>query len=92
MRQYLEAVKRGDTTSAYAALGAAPGDRGVALTESGVVDSRTHIGRIDSHGTGDTATVEVDLQTPGGPYYGEYTVRKNDTGAAVIVQHSLVKP
>ncbi len=32
------------------------------------------------------------LQTPGGPYYGEYTVRKNDTGAAVIVGHSLVKP
>lgn len=92
VRQYLEAVKRGDSTAAYAALGAAPGDRGAALTETGIVDARTRIGRIDSHGNGDTATVEVDLQTAGGPYYGEYTVRKNDTGAAVIVQHSLVKP
>jgi len=92
VRQYLEAVKRGDSTAAYAALGAAPGDRGASLTESGIVDAHTRIGRIDSHGGGDTATVEVDLQTAGGPYYGEYTVRKNDTGAAVIVQHSLVKP
>ncbi len=92
VRQYLEAVKRGDSSAAYAALGASPGDRGASLTEAGIVDAHTRIGRIDSHGTGDTATVEVDLQTAGGPYYGEYTVRKNDTGAAVIVQHSLVKP
>jgi len=92
VRQYLEAVKRGDSSAAYAALGASPGDRGASLTEAGIVDAHTRIGRIDSHGTSDTATVEVDLQTAGGPYYGEYTVRKNDTGAAVIVQHSLVKP
>ena len=91
VRQYLVAVSRGDQDSAYAALGGSPGDRGVQLTEAGIVDARTKIGTVESRGTGDTATVTVDLHTPDGLYYGQYTVRRNDTGAAVIVQHSISK-
>ncbi len=91
VRQYLAAVSRGDQDSAYAALGGSPGDRSVQLTEAGIVDAHTKIGRIVAHGAGDAATVNVDLQTPDGTYYGQYTVRRNETGAAVIVQHSIGK-
>ena len=91
VRQYLAAVSRGDEESAYAALGGSPGDRGVQLTEAGIVDAHTKIGKVEAHGAGNAATVNVDLQTPDGVYYGQYTVRRNETGAAVIVQHSIAK-
>ena len=91
VRQYLAAVSRGDQESAYAALGGSPGDRGVALTEAGIVDARTKIGKVEAHGGANSATVNVDLQTPDGTYYGQYTVHRNETGAAVIVQHSIAK-
>jgi hypothetical protein len=93
VRQYLEAVKRGDQDGAYAALGTTPGAKGATLTEAAVVDSQTRVGRIDAHAAAnDNALVSVQLQTPNGPYYGQYTVHKTDTGAAVIVAHSIVKP
>jgi hypothetical protein len=93
VRQYLEAVKRGDQDGAYAALGTTPGAKGATLTEAAVVDSQTRVGRIDAHSAAnDNALVSVQLQTPNGPYYGQYTVHKTDTGAAVIVAHSIVKP
>ena len=93
VRQYLEAVKRGDQDGAYAALGSTPGAKGVTLTEQGVVDSQTRVGRIDAHAAAnDNALVSVQLQTANGPYYGQYTVHKTETGAAVIVAHSIVKP
>ena len=92
VRQYLEAIKRGDEDGAYAALGSTPGAKGQ-LTESGVVDSRTHVGRIDAHSAAnDDALVSVQLSTSSGPYFGQFTVHKTDTGAAVIVAHSIVKP
>jgi hypothetical protein len=93
VRQYLEAVKRGDQDDAYAALGASPGDRGASLTEAGIVDSQTRVGRIDAHPAANhDALVSVQLETPSGPYFGQFTVHKIDTGAAVIVAHSIVKP
>ena len=93
VRQYLEAVKRGDQDGAYAALGSTPGAKGATLSEQGVVDSQTHVGRIDARtAANDNALVSVQLQTPNGPYYGQYTVHKTETGAAVIVAHSIVKP
>lgn len=93
VRQYLEAVKRGDQDGAYAALGASPGSKGASLSEAGVIDSQTRVGRIDAHAAAnDDALVSVQLQTASGPYYGQYTVHKTDTGAAVIVAHSIVKP
>lgn len=93
VRQYLEAVKRGDEDGAYAALGTSPGAKGASLSEAGVVDSRTHVGRIDAHAAAnDNVLVSVQLQTASGPYFGQYTVHKTDTGAAVITAHSIAKP
>ncbi len=92
VKQYLLAVAHGDDAAAYAALGASPGDRGANLTEAGVVDTKTRFGRSDAQPVANgNVVVTVPFQTTMGAYIGTYTVHRNDTGAAVIVSHSLSK-
>ncbi|HMD02146.1 MAG TPA: hypothetical protein VKG44_04190 [Candidatus Baltobacteraceae bacterium] len=92
VRQYLAALARGDDVSAYAALGAAPGARGVSLSEKPYVDKTTRLGRVSATGTSDSATVDVELQTAGGTYFGQYTVERAPSGEVVIRSHKLEKP
>ncbi len=92
VRQYLGAVERGEPTAAYAALGAAPGDKRVALKEAGIVDPATRIGRIDVQpGAGGDVFLTVPLRTASGPYVATYTVRRSESGAAIIVDHAISK-
>jgi hypothetical protein len=91
VRQYLLSIARGDTTSAYAVLSPAPG-AGSAPPEVGAVDSSLRISKIEARGSGDGAMVTVDLTTASGPYYGQYTVHRSVTGAAIIVSHTFAKP
>jgi hypothetical protein len=88
----LLSIARGDTDSAYAALGEGPGSHAGSLPEIGSVDNTLQITKIESHGTDSTATVNVDVTTSSGPYYGQYTVHKSATGAAIIVSHTFGKP
>jgi hypothetical protein len=90
VRQYLLSLAAGDTESAYAALAQPPGAGGV--PELGAVDSSLHIEKIEARGTDSAATVNVDVTTASGPYYGQYTVHRSATGAAVIVSHTFAKP
>ena len=90
MRGYLAAVQRGDTDSAYAALGSSPG--GSDIPEQGVVTSASRIKHVEARGAGDAASVNVDFQTPSGFFFGQYTVRRTPSGAAIIVQHAIIKP
>jgi cytoskeletal protein RodZ len=92
VRQYLLSIARGDTDSAYAALGQGPGAHAGSLPEAGAVDSTMHISKIEARGSESSATVNVDLTTSAGPYYGQYTVHKSSTGAAIIVSHTFAKP
>jgi hypothetical protein len=92
VRQYLLALARGDTTSAYAVLSPAPGAGGETPPEAGALDSSLHIAHIEARGSDSAATVNVDLTTANGPYYGQYTVHRSSTGAAVIVSHTFGKP
>jgi len=92
VRQYLLSIARGDTDSAYAALGDAPGSHPDSVPEIGTVDSTMHIAKIMARGSDSSATVDVDLTTSAGPYYGQYTVHKSATGAAIIVSHTFGKP
>ena len=85
---YLASVERGDRDSAEAELASPPSG---ALPEEGIVDADTSIRYVAVHGSGDVVTVDVDLQTAGGPYAAHYTVRKSSTGAAVIADHSIAK-
>jgi hypothetical protein len=85
---YLSALERGDRESAAAELASRPAG---ALPEEGVVDQSTQIRGVEVHGTGDIVTVDVDLTTSAGAYSAQYTVKKSPTGAALIVNHSIVK-
>ena len=92
VRQYLLALARGDTDSAYAALGNGPGSHPASVPEAGALDATMRIGRITAVGSDSSATVNVDLTTASGPYSGQYTVHKSATGAAIIVAHTFGKP
>lgn len=90
VRQYVAAIGRGDEATAYAAFG--PGAAGnVKLIESGVLDGTTRIRHVEARGVGNNATVNVDLKTAKGLYFGQYTVRRTDSGAALITEHALNK-
>jgi len=88
VRGYLAAVARGDLASAAAALG----NSSDSVTESGVVDASTRIKHVEARGAGEAATVNVDFETSSGAYFGQFTVRRSATGAAVIVAHQIIKP
>jgi hypothetical protein len=92
VRQYLLALARGDTDSAYAALGNSPGSHPASVPEAAALDATMHIGRITAVGSDTSATVNVELTTASGAYSGQYTVHKSATGAAVIVAHTFGKP
>jgi hypothetical protein len=88
VRQYVAAIERGDTTTAYAAFG--PNAAGnVTLLESGTLDASTRIRHVEARGAGDNATVNVDLKTAKGLYFGQYTVHRTESGAALITDHAL---
>jgi hypothetical protein len=88
VRVYLSSVGRGDRDSAAAELASPPSG---ALVEDGIVDASSEIRHVEVHGTGDVVTVDVDLHTSSGAYAAQYTVKKSSTGAALIVDHSIVK-
>jgi len=47
---------------------------------------------LDAHGTDDGATVNVDVATSKGNYFVRFSLRRNNNGAAVIVDHDFIKP
>jgi hypothetical protein len=91
VRAYLAAVARGDTAGAYAQLGTTPDVATPALPETGIVTAATRIVHVEARGGENAVTVNVDMQTPSGAYFGQYTVHRSSTGAAIIVQHSIFK-
>jgi len=91
VRAYLAAVARGDTDGAYAQLGTTPGVATGALPEAGIVTRAARIVHVEARGGENAVTVNVDMQTPSGAYFGQYTVHRSANGAAIIVQHSIFK-
>lgn len=89
VRQYVGAIERGDDATAYASFG--PSSSGVKLIESGVLDPSTRIQHVEARTAGNNATVNVDLKTAKGLYFGQFTVHRTDAGAALITDHALNK-
>lgn len=88
VRQYVAAIARGDDATATAAFG--PDAAGnVKLIESGVIDSSTHISHVEARSAGDNVTVNVDLKSPKGLLFGQYTVHRTPSGAALITDHAI---
>jgi hypothetical protein len=89
VRAYFAALARGDDADARAALDPSkPHDLG----EKEFVDSSLRITSLDAHGTGNTATVNVDLVTTRGDYFEQFFLRRSPTGTAVIIEHTYIKP
>jgi outer membrane biosynthesis protein TonB len=92
VRAYLTALARGDDTAAEAALDAPTGSREASLTEKEFAGPDMRIARIEAHGTGDSARVDVDLLTAKGAYFAQFFVKKSASGAPLIVDHDFIKP
>jgi len=89
VRQYIGAVSRGDTETARAAFGSnASGEH---LAETGIVDASTRIQHVEARSAGDNVTVNVDMRTASGLYFGQYTVHRTPSGAALITTHAINK-
>jgi hypothetical protein len=91
VRAYLRALQRGDDDSAYASLGAEPGQHGVNLNEKQFADSSMRIRRVEAHGGVDSAQVEVDVESTNGAYFAQFFLRRTASGAAVIYNKNFVK-
>ena len=88
VRQYIAAVARGDDATARAAFGS---DAPASLAEAGIVNASTRIQHIEARSAGDNVTVNVDLRTATGLYFGQYTVHRASSGAALIANHAINK-
>jgi hypothetical protein len=91
VRRYLDALIAGNENAAYAALGASPGDPNARLSEEAFIDRGTRITSMrttSAYATG--ATVEVELRSSRGSYYGTYHVTSG-AGGLVIDQHDYIK-
>jgi hypothetical protein len=92
VRSYLNELSSGDDATAAAALGAPAGSRAARLSEKEFADRSMRIVKLDAHGTVDTASVNVDLTTSKGAYFAQFTLRRSASGAALIVDHTFIKP
>ncbi|MBC5811656.1 MAG: hypothetical protein GIW95_12505 [Candidatus Eremiobacteraeota bacterium] len=93
VRTYLNALARGDDATAQALIAARPNSHAGALSEKAFADSSMRITGLDAHGTPDDgAMVNVDITTAKGNYFARFTLRRNNNGAAVIVDHDFIKP
>ncbi len=90
VRAYLSALARGDDAAARASLDAPAGSSAAQLSEKTLAGPGMRITGIQAQGTGDNATVNVDIGTPQGAYFAQFFVKRSPTGAAVIYNHSVV--
>jgi len=92
VRSYLNALARGDDAAARMALSAPAGSRAARLSEKEFADASMRITSLDAHSASDSATVNVDLATSKGEYFEQFTLKRLPSGAAVIIDHTFIKP
>src|ERR1700693_1605297 len=92
VRFYLNALVRGDDASARTVLDGPRGSRALRLSEKEFADASLRIVKLDAHGISDSATVNVDLSTAKGAYFEQFSLRRLPTGAAVIIEHTFIRP
>lgn len=92
VRFYLGALARGDDASARTALDGPRGSPALRLSEKEFADPSLRIVKLDAHGISDSATVNVDLSTSKGAYFEQFSLRRSATGAAVIIEHTFIRP
>ena len=90
VRRYLDAVQRGDTGAAFAALGGSAGTGGLSLSEEAIMDPTARITGINARDTGPFTThVEADVTNARGQYFVTFDVRQTANGP-VIGTHGYI--
>jgi hypothetical protein len=92
VRFYLGALARGDDAAAQTVLDGPRGSPALRLSEKEFADPSLRILKLDAHGVSDSATVNVDLSTSKGGYFEQFSLRRLPTGAAVIIEHTFIRP
>jgi len=92
VRFYLNALARGDDASARTVLDGPRGSASLDLGEKEFTDQSLRIVKLDAHGVSDSATVNVDLSTYKGAYFEQFSLRRLPSGAAVIIEHTFIRP
>jgi len=92
VRFYLNSLARGDDASAQSVLDGPRGSAALRLSEKEFTDQSLRIVKLDAHGLSDSATVNVDLSTYKGAYFEQFSLRRSPTGAAVIIEHTFIRP
>jgi hypothetical protein len=92
VRFYLNSLARGDDASAQSVLDGPRGSAALRLSEKEFSDQSLRIVKLDAHGLSDSATVNVDLSTYKGAYFEQFSLRRSPTGAAVIIEHTFIRP
>ncbi|MGH7756332.1 MAG: hypothetical protein ACREM8_08625 [Vulcanimicrobiaceae bacterium] len=91
MKIYLEALVRGDQTTALAQLGAPSGSPDAQLSEQQFIDPSTRIAWITSKPAPGGATVDVDLIAKKGEYFVTFHLARGPLGP-IIREHNFIKP
>ena len=92
VRAYLAALARGDDAAAQSEIDAPAGSRAARLAEKEFAGPDMRITNVQAHGTGESARVDVDIQTSHGTYFAQFFLEKAASGAPLIVNHDFIKP
>jgi len=91
VRKYLNALMSGDESGAYAALGGAPGDAGLTLSEESFLDPNAKIDTLKTTPVSPMeAQVDAEITTAKGTYEATYRVKYGAHGA-YITSHDYIK-
>ena len=91
VRRYLGALIAGDETTAATALGTEASSRGLHLAEEEFIDRSTRITGLRTHTSGNSVTVETDIEATSGSYFERFLVERGPAGL-VIREHDFIKP
>jgi hypothetical protein len=91
VRRYLNALMGGDESGAYAALGGASGDPGLALSEESFLDPNAKIDSLKTTAVSPMeAQVDAEITSAKGTYEATYRVKYGAHGA-YITSHDYIK-
>jgi hypothetical protein len=91
VQRYIDALVRGDEASAYAALGGAPGDAGLTLSEEAFIDPNARVASLKTTPVSPMeAQVDAEITSGRGTYVATYRVRFGPKGP-YIVSHDYIK-
>jgi hypothetical protein len=91
VRRYIAALVAGDEGTAKSALGEDASSPGLRIAEEEFIDRSTRITGLRTHTSGETVTVETDIEAARGTYFARFLVARGANGL-VIREHDYIKP